>query len=281
MSSPTPPEYQDAYQLLISKLAEWGINDLDATVQQILEEGWSPDVATLRLQDTPQYKERFKANEARLRAGLPALSPAEYVATERAYISTAREFGLPEGFYDQRDDFHRWLENDVSPQEFRERASAASQAYINAPQEIKDQWSGLYGLAPGDAVAAFLDEKKAMDVLRRRTQAVSIASEAQRAFEGQYQINAARAEQLADAGVDQEEARGAYSQVAARYGRDSFLGRLSGENFTQTEAEDELLLDDAKAAQERARIYDQEQARFRQNYLPTTSAGLAKGPGNF
>lgn len=281
MSSPTPPEYQDAYTLLVTKLAEWGITDLDGTVKQILEEGWSPDVATLRLQDTPQYKERFKANEARIRAGLPALSPAEYIATERAYISTAREFGLPEGFYDDREDFRRWLESDVSPQEFRERASAASQAYIAAPQDVKDQWSSLYGLTPGDAVAAFLDEKKAMDVLRRRAQAVSIGAEAQRAFEGQYQIGADRAEQLVDRGVDQDRAQRGFSEVASRYGRDSFLSRLSGQDFTQTEAEDELLLNDAGAAAERAKIYDQEQARFRQNYLPTTSAGLAKGPGNF
>lgn len=281
MTAPTPAEYEDAYELLTRQLAQWGITDLNATVRQILEEGWSPEVAELRLRDTPSYQQRFKANEQRIAKGLPALSPAEYVQTERAYISTAREFGLPDGFYDQPDDFVRWLESDVSPQEFRERASAASQAYINAPQDVKEQWTSLYGLTPGDAVAAFLDEKKALDLLRRRTSAVNIATEAQRAFDGQYQIDQVRAEQLADAGVTQQQAQQAYGQVAARGQRDAFLGRLAGEDFTRTEAEDELLLNDGRAAQERARIYDAEQARFRQNYLPATSASFSKGQGNF
>lgn len=281
MTSPTPSQYQDAYELLTTTLAGWGITDLNDTVRQILEEGWAPEVAELRLRDTPSYQQRFKANQQRIAKGLPALSPSDYIATERAYISTAREFGLPEGFYDQKDDFDRWLANDVSPQEFRERASAASQAFIAAPQDVKEQWTSLYGLTPGDAVAAFLDQSKALDVLRTRAQAVNIGAEAQRAFEGNYQISQARAEQLAQSGVTAQQAQAGYRQVSSRLGRDQFLGRLAGEDFTQGEAEDELFLDDAKAASERARIYDAERGRFNQNFLPTTSAGMAKGPGNF
>lgn len=281
MTSPTPVEYTDAYELLRAQLADWGLTGLDDVVKNILEEGWAPEVAELRLRDTPQYQERFKANAQRIAKGLPALSPADYVATERAYIATGREFGLPEGFYDQPDDFVRWLANDVSPTEFRERATAASQAYITAPDDVKEQWSSLYGLTPGDAVAAFLDEKRAMDVLRTRTAAVNIAAEAQRAFQGQYQISQSRAEQLAQSGVNQQEAQAGYRDVASRYQRDAFLGRLAGENFTRGEAEDELFLNDATAANERRRIYSAERARFNANYLPTTSAGLARGPGNF
>lgn len=130
-------------------------------------------------------------------------------------------------------------------------------------------------------MAAFLDEKRAMDVLRTRAQAVNIAAEAQRAFEGRYQINQTRAEQLAQAGVDQGQAQAGYRQVAGRINRDQFLGRLAGEDFTQREAEDELFLDDATAADERDRIYRAERARFQQNYLPATSASFAKGPGSF
>jgi hypothetical protein len=190
--------YDDAYQLLAAKLAEWGIDDLDTATQKILIEGYSPDVALLRLQDTPQYQKRFGANQERLKKGLPVLSPAEYVATERAYISKAREYGLPQGFYDQQEDFQRWISADVSPQEFEERASAASQAYINAPQDMKEQWTNVYGLTPGDAVAAFLDEGKAMDMLKRRVQAVSISTEARRAFGDPYAIDQVRAEELAN-----------------------------------------------------------------------------------
>lgn len=283
MTSPqvTDVQYDDAYRLLVSKLAEWGIDDIDEAARKILVEGYSPDVALLRLQDTPQYQKRFKANEERLKKGLPVLSPAEYVATERAYISTAREFGLPEGFYDQKDDFDRWLASDVSPMEFRERAQAASQAYINAPQDVKEQWSSLYGLTPGDAVAAFLDENKTMDMLKRRVNSVNIATEAQRAFKDSYQMDQNRAEQLADFGVTQERAASGFRDVASRLDRDQMLGRMAGEDFTQTEAENEVLLNDTTARAERDRIYNAERGRFSENYLGTTAAGVARGSGNF
>lgn len=281
MTTPGTPDFNDAYALLTAMLAEWGLTDLDGAVREILVEGYSPETAVLRLRETPQYKERFKANALRIKAGLPALSEAEYVATEREYHSTLREFGLPEGFYDSRDDFTRWLETDVSPQELRDRAQMARVAYLDTSQDVRDQWERLYGLRPGDAVAAFLDEDKALGLLERRARSTTIAAEAYRAFRGDYQITSARAEELADFGVTQELAQRGFSDVASRLDRDQFLGRLAGEDFTQREAEDDVLLNNATAARERDRIYNAEEARFRQNYLPTTSAGLSRDGGNF
>lgn len=283
MTSPqaTDAQYDDAYSLLVSKLNEWGIDDIDEAARKILVEGYSPDVALLRLQDTPQYEKRFKANKERLKKGLPVLSPGEYVSTERAYISTAREFGLPEGFYDEKDDFDRWLASDVSPAEFRERAQTASQAYINAPQDMKEQWSSMYGLTPGDAVAAFLDENRAMAAIERRVKSVEIGTEAQRAYGADFQLNQNRAEQLADQGVTQDRAAAGFRDVASRVNRDQMLGRMAGEDFTQTEAENEVLLGDTTAKAERDRIYNAERARFNQNFLGTTAAGVAKSAGQF
>jgi hypothetical protein len=282
MTSPTNTQtYNDAYQLLKSKLAEWGIDGLDDATVQILVQGYSPEVATLALQDTPQYKERFKANEARLKAGLPVLSPGDYIATERSYISTLREFGLPQGFYDQPEDFQKWIAADVSPDEMRQRATVARQAYIDASPEAKDQWQQLYGLTPGDAVAAFLDEKTAISLINKRAQSVSIAAEAERAFKGQYQIDKGRAEELATEGVTQEQAQRGFSDVASRLNRDQYLGRLAGEDFTQKEAENEVLLNDASAKAERDRIYNSEKARFDQNFLGTTPAGVARDTGSY
>lgn len=268
--------YNDAQELLKAKLAEWGIADLDDATMNILVQGYSPDVAQLALQDTPQYKDRFKANDARIKAGLPALSPNEYVQTERAYQSTLREFGLPEGFYDSHDDFTKWLGSDVSPDEVRQRATTARQAYIDASPEVKDQWQSLYGLTPGDAIASFLDEKTAVNLLNKRAQATSIAAEAERAFKGQYQINVGRAEELATEGVTQQQAQQGFSSVASRLPHDQFLGRLAGVDFSRTDAENEVLLNDTSAKAERDRIYNAEKGRFNANYLPTTQAGLAK-----
>lgn len=282
MTTPVDTQvYNDAYAMLTAKLAEWGITGLDDAVKQILTAGDSADVATLRLQDTPQYKERFKANAARTQAGLPVLSPAEYIATERGYISTLREYGLPSGFYDDPTDFQKWIAADVSPAEIKDRAGAARQAYLDASPEVRDQWQQLYGLTPGDAVATFLDEKTALNVLQKRAQATSISAEAERAFQGRYQLSTQRAEEFADQGVDQQTAEKGFQSIASRLPRDQFLGRLAGENFTQTEAENETLLNDTSAKAERDKIYNAERGRFQANYLPTTSAGLNRNTGNY
>lgn len=281
MTSPDPTTYNDAYEMLKSKLAEWGIDDLGDDVINTLVQGYSPSVATMVIQDTPQYKERFKANEDRIRKGLPVLSPGEYIATERAYISTLREFGLPEGFYDDKSDFQKWIAADVSPEEARSRAQTARQAYVDASPEVKEQWQNLYGLTPGDAVAAFLDQDKALNLLNKRAQATTIAAEAERAFKGQYQLTTDRAEELANEGVTQQQAQAGFSSVASRLPRDQFLGRLAGQDFTRTEAENETLLNDTTAKAERDKIYNAEKGRFNANYLPTTQAGLARDSGTF
>lgn len=281
MTSPDPTTYNDAYEMLRQKLSEWGIDDLGDDVINTLVQGYSPSVATMVIQDTPQYKKRFAANDQRIRAGLPALTPAEYIATERSYISTLRKYGLPEGFYDSPDDFQKWISADVSPDEMDQRANTARQAYVDASPEVKDQWQQLYGLTPGDAVASFLDEKAAVSLLQKRAQAVSISAEAERAFKGQYQLSTDRAEELAQQGVSQDKAQQGFQSVASRIGRDQFLGRMAGVDFTQKEAEDEVMLDDTAAKAERDRIYKAEQGRFASNYLPTTTAGLAKNNGAY
>jgi len=267
--------------MLKGKLAEWGIDDLGDDVINTLVQGYSPDVATLVIRDTPQYKKRFAANDARIKAGLPALSPAEYIATERSYISTLRKYGLPEGFYDQPEDFQKWLAADVSPEEMDQRANTARQAYVDASPEVKDQWQQLYGLTPGDAVAAFLDEKTAVNLLNKRAQAVSISAEAERAFRGQYQLTAARAEEFANEGVSTQDAQKGFSSVASRLPRDQMLGRMAGFDFTQKEAENEVLLNDTAARAEREKIYQTEKGRFNENFLGTTTAGVSRNTGQF
>lgn len=268
-------EYEDAFVLLKSMLAEWGLTNMDGAIRNILREGFSTEVAELRLRDTQEYKQRFRANETRVRNGLPALSPAEYIANEREYVSTMREYGLPAGFYDDESDFVEFLEKDVSPREVRDRAQMARSAYLDTSQQVRDQWQNLYGLTPGDAVAAFLDEDRAMGILERRARAVSIAAESTSSTVGGRE----RFEQLADANVNPDQARNAFREVDSRMGRDQFLGRLAGEDFTRTEAEDELLLDDETAAEERRKIYREEMARFDQNYLPVADGAMSRDRG--
>ena len=82
----------------------YGLESLAPLIKQYVQDGYSADTVTLKLQDAPEYQRRFAGNESRKKAGLPVLSPAEYLATESAYKQIMRTAGLPEGFYDSYDD---------------------------------------------------------------------------------------------------------------------------------------------------------------------------------
>lgn len=83
------------------------------------------------LPTTTAYKQRFSANEKRVAAGLPALSPSTYMGLEDAYRQTARLAGLPKGFYDSQDSINNLIANDVSATEFNDRVNSAKKAVAN------------------------------------------------------------------------------------------------------------------------------------------------------
>ncbi len=73
---------QSAFDFLKLQLTGLGIGDLVSPLEELIKEGISSDEMTLRLMNDPKYnkayKARFAANDARIAAGLRALSPAEY-----------------------------------------------------------------------------------------------------------------------------------------------------------------------------------------------------------
>jgi hypothetical protein len=105
---------RDAATILQNVFAQYGLGSLAGQITGFIQQGYSADAISILLQNTPEYKQRFAANDARLKKGLPALSPAEYIATERSYRQVMSAAGLPLGFYDQTSDFQKFLENDMS-----------------------------------------------------------------------------------------------------------------------------------------------------------------------
>jgi hypothetical protein len=107
------------------------------------------------LPQTPEYKQRFAANDVRIKAGLPALSPQEYIATERAYRQVMSAAGLPTGFYDQNSDFTNFIAKDISATELKQRVDVATEAVNQAPKESLDYMKQWYNT--GDLIAFALD----------------------------------------------------------------------------------------------------------------------------
>ena len=154
----------------------YGLESLAPKIISFVQAGMSAETISIELTQTPEYKQRFSANDARIKAGLPALSAAEYLATERAYRQVMQAAGLPIGFYDSSSDFTAWLANDVSPTEVKARVDAASEAINSAPAETLDYLKRWYGV--GDLVAFALDSKRALPLIEQRISAAEAAATA-------------------------------------------------------------------------------------------------------
>src|SRR5213075_88659 len=91
----------DAYLAVNALFKSYGLESLAPKIFDYVKNGYSGDTISILLQDTKEYKARFAGNEARKKAGLPVLSPADYLATEASYKQIMQQAGLPSGFYDQ------------------------------------------------------------------------------------------------------------------------------------------------------------------------------------
>jgi hypothetical protein len=275
----TQQKYDDVWQMLQYYLDDWGLGSLGDAAKQMAIDGDPLEVVTLKLRDTPEYKQRFIGNEARKKAGLPVLSPAEYVELERQYTGILRKAGLPDGFYDSHSDFTKWIEGDVAPDELNDRVQIATEDFQNAPAEVRHQWQQLYGLTPSMGIAAILDANRALPLLQRQARSVNIAAAAADAFHDTYQVSQQRAEELERAGVTRQGAQQGYGELAATADRNSFLASLSHDKLTLDEQESAKFLGDKASQMKIDKAQSDEEARFKSNFLAQAGTGLGKDTG--
>lgn len=209
-------ESRESAKAIIGNLLEqYGLGNLTDFVNNLIttEDIVSGDVILGRIRMTEQYKARFAGNEARRKSGFNALSEAEYVNLENTYRQLMRASGLPQGFYDQNDDFVQLIAGDVSPAELSNRINNGYLAVQQANPQVVNEMRRLYGVDDSALAAYFLDPAKATPILLRQAQAAQIAGEA--TLQAQRELTAAQAEQLAVAGVSPEQARAGFQTIAA------------------------------------------------------------------
>lgn len=256
--SPLTTDQVNAYQQVLNLFKQYDLDSLAPAILKFAQQGYDTTTISVLLQDTPEYKQRFIANDARRKAGLPALSPAEYISTERSYRQVLQSFGLPSGFYDSPDDFQSWIGTDVSPSEINDRAQIASDA-VNSSDPAYVQALQQMGLGHGDMVASVLDQKKALPVLKKIVSASQIGAEGIR--QG-LNVDTGRALQWASQGITQQQAAQAYTAIGENVGEAQALGQRYGEQFGQTDLEDELLGGSGLASAKRKRLAAAEQGAF-------------------
>jgi hypothetical protein len=174
----------------------------------------NPTVLLSSVRDTTEYKTRFKGNETRRAAGLPELSPFDYVGLENSYRDTLRANSLPKGFYDTQDDFANFIGKDISSNELNARVSQGYNAVMQAEPGTKAELKQLYGLSDGDIAAFFIDPTRfnQSDAIKK-AQAAQVASEARR--QAGFTLDAAAAEGLATEGITRGQAQQGFQQIGA------------------------------------------------------------------
>jgi len=250
---------RDAYQAVLHLFQTYGLGSLAPKIMDFIRGGYSADTVTIMLQDTPEYKTRFAANDVRVRNGLKALSPAEYLATEQSYRQIMRAAGLPPGFYDQQQDFEKYLANDVSPQELQTRVDTANKMVNQADPGTINYFKQWY--SKGDMVAFALDPNRAAPLVGKAFTASQIGAQA-----GQHGINdlsQGTAEQLASLGVDQQSAAQGFAAISQEQPTANFLAGISGEGgFTTNDLVAETFQADQSVTQRRQKLAAQEKGRF-------------------
>jgi hypothetical protein len=229
----------------------------------------------LALSNTKAYQTRFSANQDRIKAGLRALSPAEYISKEDAYQNIMRQYGLPASYYlkdptGKQVGFEKLIAGDVDDAELEDRVATAQKRVLNANPEVTSALKQFYpDITNGDILAYTLDPKNAIENIKRKVTAAEIGGAAIQSGLG-YTGNTpeairARAEELQRYGVDKQAAEQGFSTIAGGLQRGSQLASMYGEDpYTQAVAETEVfnVPGAQEARKQRQKITGLEKATF-------------------
>ncbi|MFF3363588.1 hypothetical protein [Streptomyces misionensis] len=228
---------RDAFLALQSLFNSYGLGSLAGKIYDYVKQGYGADTISILLQDTKEYKTRFAANEARAKNGLAVLSPADYLATEAAYRQVLSNAGLPTGFYDNPADFQKWIADDVSPTEIKDRVDLASQAVSQSNPEYRQALAKMYGISESDLTAYFLDRKTAEPILKKQAAAAAIGAAALRRGFG---VNTLDLEGYATLGITADQAEQAYAQISQGFDSMMNIAGRFGTTWNQQKAEQEV-----------------------------------------
>lgn len=216
---------QSAYDLLYAEFKKYGLESLVEGVKDLVQQSVSPSEFAIALQNTKAYQQRFAANQDRIKAGLRALTPAEYIGLEDQYQNIMRNYGLPPSYWSKdsmgtQAGFNKFIAGDVSAAELEDRIATAQKRVINADVNTKDALRKFYpDITDADILAYTLDPTNALENIKRKVTAAEIggAAMAQGFNKGttpeEIAAYAARANELAGYGITKAQAQQGYQTI--------------------------------------------------------------------
>jgi hypothetical protein len=184
---PSPPirsdfELQSSKAFITSVLTRYGLGELAGWAWQQIQAFKPDDQILLEMRETAAYKRRFPGISQRFAAGLNAITEEEYLQLENTYHSIMRASGLPNSFYDNRNDFTSFIANDLSPAELQFRIDEGFRRVAQTDPSVRAAFQEFYGTAGDGALAAmFLDPDRAAPLLIKQARSAEVAGLGRRA----------------------------------------------------------------------------------------------------
>jgi hypothetical protein len=259
---------RSAYALLLSEFSRYGLESLVSPLQDLIKQGLSGPEFQIALRNTDAYQKRFAGNTERIKKGLVALSPGEYLALEDQYQNIMRNYGLPASYYTKdsigtQAGFNKLIANDVSAVELEERVLTAQKRVLDAAPEVKTALRQFYpDITNGDILAYTLDPEKGLEEVKRKVTAAEIGGAALGAG---LTTSLTDAEYLRRYGVTKETAQRGYEIIGSGLQRGRQLADIYQQpDYTQAIAEEEVfnLPGQSDATQKRKKIIGLEKAEF-------------------
>jgi len=257
-----------AYNLLLSEFSRYGLEALVTPLRDLVKQGLEGPEFQIALRNTDAYQKRFIANADRIKKGLVALSPAEYIALEDGYQSLMRNYGLPASYYAKdtlgtQAGFNKLIANDVSALELEDRIVTAQKRVLDAAPEVTTALRQFYpDINNGDILAYTLDPEKGLTEIKRKITAAEIGGAA---LSAGLKTSLTDAEYLRRYGVTAETARQGYGAIGGGLERGRQLASIYQEpDYTQAVAEEEIfnLPGQTEAQEKRKKIIGLEKATF-------------------
>lgn len=267
---------QSIMDILTDRFTKYNLTGLLPTIKRLAQEGATESTITFALQDTEDYKRRFRANEERIKKNLQVLTPAQYLNLEDSYRQTLRAYGLKQ--FDTDDYVSQFISNDMSPAELSNRVVTAVQRVQNADPAITRTLRDFYGIGQNDLVAYVLDPNQQLQKIERQVAASEIGAAAGR--QG-INIGVPVAEQLAAQGITQAQAQRGYATIADSLPTAEKLSGIYGttlDKYGLEEGEQEVFNTLASAQRKRQRLIGREAAEFSgQSGISRSALGASTG----
>jgi L,D-peptidoglycan transpeptidase YkuD (ErfK/YbiS/YcfS/YnhG family) len=273
-------EKRDAFALVQDTMRSYGFTDAELAELSgyiegaIIDPNIGPNAAILGMRNLGVYKQRFAGNEARVKAGLNALSEGEYLQQEKDYGQYFKEYGVQD--LATRVQMATLIGNDVSAIEAKNRIGLAVDRVKNADPTIMSELKTYYPtLNDKDLVSYFLNPVQALPELKRKVTASEIGA----AAIGQGFKGATDALGLADYGVDRATALAGYADIKSVLPTSQYLSDIyqeAGIDYTQQTGEAEFLKQNQDAAEKRKRLKSMERGSFQGSTGMEGNAGLAQ-----